>query len=156
LIVTTFCVDRADVQKYHAECAAKERANLQLIRTDAILYRLNEEDKKCKEKEVDKENQLLENGARDDVKRYLKSCKDRRHLSLAFRAKEHRRHQQKSREMKKKVIEERHNDSNLHSLDQKYVALAREKERAKAALDALYHLSNGCTFAQNPFTALLN
>lgn len=125
-------------------------------RTEARLHRIKVEEDNVKKEKSEEENRILEDGAREDVRRYLNSCKKRRRLSLAFRAKEHRQHQQWKMKERERKLKERHIDSNFHSLDQKYMALAKEKERAKLALDALYHLSKGCTFGDNPFGFLLD
>lgn len=124
-------------------------------RTEARLNRIEEEENKIEREKLEDENRKLEDGAREDVKRYLVSCKKRRRLSLAFRAKENRQHQKWKKKEKEKKINERHMDSTFHSLDQKFVALAKEKERAKLALDALFHQSRGCSFGQNPFAFIL-
>ncbi len=120
------------------------------------MQRLQEEEQKDHERKIEDNNRLLEDGAREDVRQYVKRCKERRRLSLAFRVKEHREHLRVQRRLKEKALEARHEDSTFHSLDQKYVALAKEKERAKAAINHLQHLSQGCTFSRNPFASLLD
>lgn len=146
---------RSDVEGYRAECDARDRASFCFRRTESRLQRLHEEEDKQRQFEVDEESRKMEDLARDDVKVYVKSCQNRRRLSLAFRAKEKCRHAQWRRKQSRKEIEKRSKDTMYHSIDQKYIQLAKEKERAKNALDAMYHLSKGCTFAQNPFAFLL-
>ena len=53
------------------------------------MHRLQEEQKDYQRKIEDK-HRLVEDGAREDVRHYVKHCKERRRLSLAFRVKEHR------------------------------------------------------------------
>lgn len=88
-----------------------------------------------------------------DVEEYLKDCKKRRRKSLAFRAKEKRRHAEWQRRAQEKEIEERQKSGHLQSLDYQYMALAQQQERARIAMDALR--SAGCTIKGNPFGDLL-
>jgi hypothetical protein len=95
----------------------------------------------------------LEDLARSDVLSYVEECKHRRRLSLAYRANERRRHRDWEEREKEDERERIHTNNKLASLDRKYVELARQKERACIALNALRHA--GCSFNVNPFAALL-
>ncbi len=105
--------------------------------------------------EEDQRRRELETLARSDVEEYIKDCKKRRRMSLAVRAKEHRNHLQWKRRQAQNEFEEKSRISKNAALDRKYVELAKEKERARIALDALKHAK--CTFStSNPFGGLLD
>jgi hypothetical protein len=92
--------------------------------------------------------------AQKDVEEYFKDCQRRRRKSLALRAKERRQH---AAWQKKKVqvdVQDRAHTSYLNSLDIQHMALAKEQERARKALDALR--SAGYKFKGNPFGDVLN
>ena len=95
----------------------------------------------------------LEDSSRLDVLEYVEECKMRRRLSLAYRANEKRRHREWERQKMEEEREQIHCNTKLASLDRKYEELAKQKERACIALDALRHA--GCSFNVNPFAALL-
>jgi len=58
---------------------------------------------------------------------------------------EEKQKRQKQKELHRRVKED--------ALDSRYVQLARDKELAMIAMEALRH--KGCTFAVNPFASLL-
>ena len=96
----------------------------------------------------------METLARSDVEEYINDCKRRRRKSLALRAKEHRNHLNWKQRMAQAEREEKSRHTKNAALDRKFVELAREKERARIALDALRHAQ--CTFStSNPFGSLL-
>jgi len=74
---------------------------------EAWLQRLQEEQKDYQRKIEDK-HRLVEDGAREDVRDYVKHCKERRPLSLAIRVKEHREHLWVQGRLKEKALEARH------------------------------------------------
>ena len=75
-------------------------------------------------------------------------------MSLAVRAKQHRNHLEWKRKQAQQDREENSLRSRNAALDRKFVELAREKERARHALDALRHAR--CTFStSNPFGSLV-
>jgi hypothetical protein len=102
---------------------------------------------------VEHQNYELESLAQVDVEEYIKDCKQRRRLSLAFRAKEKRHHADWKRREKERQIQEHSRDANDRAMDRRYVQLAEQKERARVALDALRDI--GCSFNGNPFADLL-
>jgi hypothetical protein len=115
---------------------------------------LEEEDRKEEQRKVDKANFALEDAARQDVQQYLKDCGERRRMSLALRAKEQRRHvlwQEREAERRR---QQQNRDTRDRALDQRHMEMARQKERAHIALDAIRHAH--CTFAINPFAGLLD
>ena len=76
-------------------------------------------------------------------------------MSLAVRAKEHRNHLEWKRQKAQAERKEKNRRTKNAALDMKYVELAKEKERARIALDALKHAR--CTFStSNPFGSLLD
>ena len=111
------------------------------------------EQQEAQEYEEEMERRALETLARTDVEEYVQDCKRRRRLSLAQRAKESRHHE----EWKKKKAEQERATRARHTrnmgIDRRAMELAREKERAKNALNALRHAK--CTFSTgNPFGSL--
>lgn len=145
--------DQKDVEAYEKKCAERDRASLCYRGKELQLQHLEVEKQRQKDYECGQEQRALETEARGDVEEYLKDCKKRRRLSLAFRAKERNQH---SKWVKQKADEERTKRSqhtkNM-ALDQRYVELARDKERAEIAINALRHA--GCSFSMNPFAPLL-
>ena len=107
-----------------------------------------------KQLEVEHNQFELESLARFDVQEYIKDCKERRRLSLVFRAKEKRRHAEWKKKEEEREIEERSRDANYRAMDQRYVRLAQQKERARMAVDALRGM--GCSIKGNPFAGLLD
>ena len=104
--------------------------------------------------EMQASSNSLDVAAWQDVQDYVKDCKQRRRLSLAFRAKEKRKQVEWERaEAERKKAEERR-DIRIRATDRRYQELATRKEREKLALDALRNA--GCTFAANPFAGLIN
>jgi len=145
-----------DVELYKKKCAERDRASLSYRGKELQLQHLEAEKDRQEEYEIHQEQRALETEARGDVEEYLKDCKKRRRLSLAFRAKERGRHakwvQQKTNE--ERTRRSRHTKN--MALDQRYVELAKEKERAETAINALRHA--GCSFSSlpmNPFAPLL-
>lgn len=142
-----------DVEAYEKKCSERDRASFSYRGKELQLQHLEAEKQRQEEYEVGQKHLVLETEARGDVEEYLKDCKRRRRLSLAFRANERRRH---AEWVKEKADEERTRRS-AHTrnmaLDQRYVELAREKERAETAINALRHA--GCSFSMNPFAPLL-
>ena len=102
----------------------------------------------------EEENSKLERLAQKDVQEYYKDCKKRRRKSLALRAKEMRQHVEWKKGTGQKQVEERAHTTYLNSLDIQHVALAKERDRARKAMEAL--LNAGCNFKGNPFGNLLN
>ena len=84
----------------------------------------------------------------------MKECKQRRRKSLAFRAKEKRRHAEWQRLQKEKELEERSRAAHFQSLDAQHSAFAQQKERAEAAVSALRRA--GCSLKGNPFGEVLD
>ena len=113
------------------------------------MRRLEEEASREKQQKADEESFQLESLARMDVEEYIKDCKKLRRKSLAFRAKEKRRHARWKRRQQEKEIEARAETSNFQALDIQHMALARQEERARLAIDALR--SAGCSIKGNPF-----
>jgi len=147
-------IDHKELEEYRSACAARDRASLAYRRKEAYLQRL----RKLQEKEIENQEQAainqLEDSAHLDVLEYVEECKMRRRLSLVYRANEKRRHREWERLKKEEEREQLHRSTKLVSLDRKYVELAKQKERACIALDALRHA--GCSFNVNPFAALLD
>lgn len=143
----------SDVENYRKEVAAKMRKSLQFRGKESTMRRLDAENER--RKVLSKEHQTfeLDSLARLDVEEYLKECKQRRRKSLAFRAKESRRHAEWKLQQHSKDIERRHESAQLQALDYQCMALAEQHERARIAMDALR--SAGCKIKGNPFVELL-
>ena len=143
-----------DVESYKASCAARDRASFQFRLKESRIQRLEAQNQQDNDYIENQKNRAIDDGAREDVKEYIKECKTKRRQSLAFRAKEKRRHAQWERKQYEKEVRERSRNTHYASLDSRYMQLAKEKERAQVALDALRHA--GCSFSTNPFAALLD
>ena len=102
----------------------------------------------------DEESFKLDSLAQKDVENYYKDCRKGRRKSLALRAKERRQHVEWKRKRAEIQLEQRSHTTNLNSLDIHHMALERERERARKAMDALR--SAGCNWKGNPFSDLLN
>ena len=136
------------------QCAERDRASLcfrgKELQTQKLIIQQNQEE----DYEQDQRRRELETLARSDVDEYINDCKRRRRKSLALRAKEHRFHLDWKQRQAQTEREVKSRYTKNAALDRKYVELAREKERAKIALDALRHAQ--CTFStSNPFGSLL-
>jgi len=143
-----------DVKEYLDKCASNERASLVFRGKEARLRRLKEEDWKSQELEEMKESFELEVAAGRDVQAYVEKCKKRNRLSLAFRAKEKRRHANWEKQRAQMEIEDRSRETKIKALDARYVKLAQDRERAMKAIEAIRHA--GRNFATNPFASLLD
>jgi hypothetical protein len=142
--------DQRDVDAYKKACAARERASLQYRQKEARIQRLEEEERRTQQLQIDSSNFELESEARSDVEEYIASCKRRRRLSLAFRAKERRRHAEWLRHQEEQEREARSREVRDRLIDRRYEELARQQERARLAMDAIRH--SNCSF--NPFLGL--
>jgi hypothetical protein len=107
------------------------------------------------EYEEDQERRALDTLARADVDEYVKDCKKRRRLSLAQRATESRRHMSWKKTQQASEREQRRRHVQNMGLDRRYVELAKQKERAKSALDALRR-AKGSFSTSNPFGSLID
>lgn len=146
-------VGREDVQQYKQDCAARDRASLCFRRKEAQIQRLEEENERDIQRELDQKTRELDDAARRDVNQYLEDCKKRRRMSLALRAKEKRHHAQWKKAQEESEREDRSRDARDQAMDRRYVELAKQQERARIAMDAIRH--GGCTFSGNPFAAIL-
>jgi hypothetical protein len=142
--------DQKAVEAYKKSCAEREKASLQYQRKEAQVQRLEENERLLSQRQIDELNADLETQARFDVEDYILSCKRRRRLSLAFRAKEKRRHVDWRREQEDREREARSREVRDRLIDRRHEELARQQEQARAAMDAIRHA--GCTF--NPFSGL--
>lgn len=105
----------------------------------------------------DHDSHLLDTAAWQDVNDYAKECNRRKRLSLAFRAKEKRRHFQIEKEQAELKIQHQQRDTYYRSADARYIEMAKLKEKANMALALLLSGdgSPSCTFGANPFATLL-
>lgn len=130
---------RRDTEKYKAECAARDRASLLFRRKEARIHRLEEANEKQRLFNISQENNKLEDGAREDVRKYIQECKGRRRMSLAYRAKEKRRHFEWERKQREKSVQKRHRLEQARALDSASIALARQRESAMETINNLRH-----------------
>ena len=133
--------------------AEKARKSLEFRGKESRMRRLETEIHLRKQQAQEHQSFELESLARMDVEEYLKDCKKRRRKSLAFRAKEKRRHAEWKQRQREQEIEAQQESGHLQSLDYQYMVLAQQQERARIAMDALR--SAGCTIKGNPFGDLL-
>ena len=104
--------------------------------------------------EEDHESHVLDTAAWQDVNDYVGECNRRKRLSLAFRAKEKRRHFQVEKEQHELKIHRQHLDTHYRSEDARYIEMAKLKEKARIALES-FNRSPTCSFGSNPFGTLL-
>ena len=144
--------DQQDVRTYQRACAERDRSSLAFRGKELQRQRVEMDLQAEKQKEQDHENFETDTLARRDVEEYLKECRRRRRMSLASRAKETRRHAAWKRQQEEKERQERRRLVHGRLMDQRYVELARQEERAKEALEAIRHANRTST---NPFAGLL-
>lgn len=102
----------------------------------------------------DEESFKLDSLAQKDVEEYYKDCRRGRRKSLAMRAKERRQHIEWKQRKEQEELEKRAHTTQLNALDIQHMALARERERALKAMDALRNA--GCNWKGNPFDDLFD
>lgn len=156
--------DQKDVTVYKKECADRDRRSLEYRRKEARLQRIHAQQIEQQQYHNHVDGFLLDTQAWVDVQEYVKECKVRRRHSLAFRAKEKRKHVEWE---KRRIEHERKERSKFvrdQLYDQRHVELARQKERAQHALEAIQHLgrcntntssSSSLSTLSNPFATIL-
>eukprot|EP00569_Conticribra_weissflogii_P017732 CAMPEP_0171446618 /NCGR_PEP_ID=MMETSP0881-20121228/38688_1 /TAXON_ID=67004 /ORGANISM="Thalassiosira weissflogii, Strain CCMP1336" /LENGTH=810 /DNA_ID=CAMNT_0011971011 /DNA_START=223 /DNA_END=2656 /DNA_ORIENTATION=+ len=143
-----------DVQQYKSDCAARDRASFCLRGKEHFSTRLKEENDRQLRLDEEHESHLLDTAAWQDVNEYVEECKRRKRLSLAFRAKEKRRHFEYEKKQRELKIQQQHADTNFRSEDARYIEMAKLKEKARIALESFKHSPN-CSFGANPFDTVL-
>ena len=141
------------MQQYKDACAARDRASLSLRGKEHFRKRLETENERQLQSQEDHESHLLDTQAWQDVNDYVKECKRRKRLSLAFRAKEKRRHADYAKKQHQKKIHRQQVDTFFRAEDARYVEMALLKEKARIALEALEQPAG--SFNGNPFDRLL-
>lgn len=131
--------DQKDIEQYRKDCAARDRASLEFRRKEARAQRISKQIRELEERDIDSKNFLLESDAHRDVEEYLKDCKRRRRLSLAFRAKERRVHSQWQQKHAEEMRQEISEEVQGRLLDRHYTELAQQQERARIALKSMRH-----------------
>jgi hypothetical protein len=131
--------DQSDVVLYKKQCAERDRASFEYRCKDARMQRINDMERVRIHRERENQNLELETLARTDIEAYVNTCKERRRLSLAFRAKEKRKQAQWLREKKEKELEDHSRLFHDHRMNQKRLELAQQKERAQLILNAIKH-----------------
>jgi hypothetical protein len=143
--------DSKNMELYLKECADRDRRSLVYRGKETTLRRLREEEITEEQRENDAKAFNLDMQAWHDVQEYVSDCNYRRRLSLAYRAKEKRRHAQ----WKNKQLQEERDALSKQVrdrlIDQHHIEAAKQKERAKIALEALRHLERCTTASHNPF-----
>lgn len=147
-------IGQKDVEEYKRKCAERDRASLCYRGKELQTQKLILEEKRQIEYDEEQCRRELDTLARSDVEEYIKDCKKRRRMSLAVRAKEHRHHLEWKRNMAQAEREEKSTHTKNATRDRKYVELAKEKERAQIALDALRQAQSMFS-AGTPFGSLL-
>lgn len=143
-----------DIEKYKAECAERRRKSFQYREKQARLQRLEKEERRLEKMQKDEESFKLDSLAQKDVEEYYKDCRRGRRKSLAMRAKERRQHIEWKQRKEQEELEKRAHTTQLNALDIQHMALARERERALKAMDALRNA--GCNWKGNPFDDLFD
>lgn len=151
-----FCAGQRDVQQYQEECAARDRASLSLRGKLNFASRMQRENDKQVQLQEEHRSHLLDTAAWQDVNEYLAECNMRKRLSLAFRAKEKRRHFQFEKKQAALKVQQQHRDTQYRSEDARHVEMANLKEKARLALES-FKQHPSCTFGgANPFAGLLD
>jgi regulatory protein YycH of two-component signal transduction system YycFG len=148
-----FWTGQKDIEKYKADCAERRRKSLQYRGKHTRMNRLQEEERRIAQLQKQEADSRLQSLAQKDVEEYYKDCKRRRRKSLALRAKERRQHVEWKRKKQQETVQNNAHTSYLNSLDIQHMALAKEQERARRALDALR--GAGFKIKGNPFGDLL-
>merc|ERR1711957_177458 len=140
-----------DAQIYQKDCAEKDRQHLRLKGKEHFTRRMQAANEKRMLAENSHESHLLDTRAWQDVNNYVGECKRRKRLSLAFRAKEKRRHNQIEKERADLKVHHQHLDTLYRSEDARYTEMAKLKEKARSALGSLRLYGEDV----NPFASLL-
>ena len=143
-----------DVENYKKQCDERNRKSLQLRGKEKTVQRMEEDVRRLEQLDAEHKGFELDSLALTDVEEYIKDCQKRRRKSLACRAKEKRRHAEWKRQQEEKELEEQVRTTRYRTLDRQQQELARQKERARTAMDAL--LAAGCSLKGNPFAGLLD
>ena len=117
--------------------------------------RVQEESERQAKLEDDHQNHLLDTEAWKDVNDYVQECKRRRRLSLAFRAKEKRRHFEFAKQQAVLEVNRQHRETRYRSDDARYVEIAKLREKARIAMES-FNYPPKCSFGSNPFATLLD
>jgi hypothetical protein len=145
-------IDQKAVEAYNKACAARDRASFEYRGKASRIIRLEDEERRYRERKLETANSALEGLARSDVEEYVKECKQRRRMSLAFRAKEHRQARQWRFDQAESDRVARSREVSARLADQRSAEQARHEERVRKTMDAIQH--SGCSF--NPFLGLLD
>ena len=152
--MTILFLGQRDVENYRAECAARERASLELRGKENFANRVHMENVRQDKLDQDHESHLLDTHAWQDVQDYAKECKRRQRLSLVFRAKEKRHHFDYEKQQAILKVQRQHMDTQYRSEDAKYVEISMLREKARIAIEC-FNRSPDCSFGTNPFSDLL-
>ena len=147
-------VGQKDVEAYKRKCADRDRASLVYRGKEVQIRRMITEQQRAIEYEEDQKRRALDTLARGDVEEYVKDCKNRRRLSLAQRATESRHHVKWKKRQHEAEREQKSRHTRNMGLDRRYVELAKEKEKAQNALNALRRAKDNYS-TSNPFGSLL-
>ena len=147
--------DAKDVEEYRRKCVQRDRASLQYRGKEATKQRLQKREGQMAERKIEESNCELETMARKDVEDYVAVCKQRRRYSLAFRAKEKRRHIQWKKDQEKQQRLNQTAEIRARLMDQQYLELSRQQEQAARTLEAIQHQQRLFEKkARNPFQDL--
>ena len=131
--------DHQDVQQYQKDCAERDRASFEYSHKQAHKTRIEQEAVRIQRQLREAENFELETKAYADVQDYLKSCRERRRMSLACRAKEQRRRWRVRHEREAAEREANNRDARDRVADALAVEMARQLEVTQKAIDGLQH-----------------
>ena len=140
-----------DMEEYRKQCAERDRKSLEYRRKEARMQRIQAEGLHAKQAVIDDKNFGLDSLARKDVEDYVKQCKQRKRLSLAFRAKEKRHHVQWRKAQEEKERNERSQRVHDNLMDQRQAELVKQQEKARTTLNSIQHGN----YSINPFAGLL-
>jgi hypothetical protein len=143
-----------DVENYKKQCDERDRKSLQFRGKEKTVQRMEDDVRRLEQVGAEHKAFELDALALTDVEEYIKDCQKHRRKSLACRAKEKRRHAEWRRQQEEKELAEQVLTTKYRTLDRQQQELARQKERARMAMDAL--LAAGCSLKGNPFAGLLD
>ena len=128
---------------YEKECAERDRESLRFRREMARRQRLEEAEQNAEVRTEEISSFALKTQDRKDVDKYVADCKQRRRLSLAFRAKERQRSARWERQQHLQRVDETSQHVHDQLIDRQYIQLAKERERKERVIERLRHA--GCS-----------
>lgn len=132
--------DHKDMEEYRKSCKERDRLSLEYRLKDARRKRTQDKNESEQQLEQEHKSFELKREDRKDVEKYLKECKQRRRMSLAYRAKEKKRHARWKEQQKQQEIVQRRRQVHANIMDKHYEELARYEEILRMTQEAMRHI----------------